>query len=92
MLAAEAQLLGDELDSHAPFGQLADQATQVVEVAGQAVHRVDDDNVTSADEREHHPQLGSGGALARKVSVNNVSTSTPSSCLSGLCPRELTRM
>lgn len=50
-------MLGDELHPHPAAGQLVDQPAQVVEVAGEPVHRVHERRVTVADELEQRPQL-----------------------------------
>src|SRR5664280_365203 len=53
VLAGEDELLFGELPGHAPSGQLPNDPPEVLEVAGQAVHRVHDDGVALADEAEH---------------------------------------
>jgi len=47
----------DELHAHAAGGQDTDDRAQVVEVAGQPVHRVHDEGVAVADEPEQRFQL-----------------------------------
>jgi hypothetical protein len=58
-------LLFDELDPHAFGGELADDATQVVEVAGEAIHGMPDHRVPLADEAQHGRQLGPVHVFAR---------------------------
>ena len=69
-----------------------DRGAQVIKVAGQAVHRVHQDGVAVADEREHRLQLRAGGASADPLSVNVRSSATPSSWRSRFWSRLLTRV
>jgi hypothetical protein len=65
VLAGEGQLLLDELHSHSAARQGAHQGAQVIEVAGETVHRVHDHRVALADEGEHRLQLRPGSAPAQ---------------------------
>jgi len=49
VLAGEGEALLDELDPHALAGQGPYESAQVVEVAGEAVHRMHDHGVAGAD-------------------------------------------
>jgi len=57
VIAGEGELLLHELHLHAAGGERADGGTEVVQVAGQPVHRVDHHGVAVADEGEHRRQL-----------------------------------
>ena len=61
VLAGERHVLADELHRDPGLGELAHQRPQVVEVAGQPVHRVDHDGVALADVAA---QVLQGGAVA----------------------------
>ena len=50
---------------HPAPGEVAHNAAEIVEVAGQAVHTVDQDGVAIAGEFEQRLQLGAGSVLAR---------------------------
>jgi len=54
----------DEFDADTPLGQRVDQATQVVKVARETVHAMDDDGIAFADKGDQSIQLGSLGILA----------------------------
>jgi hypothetical protein len=60
VVAGECQVLRDELDPDALFGQATYQTPEVVEVAGQPVHRVHDHRVAVADEPEQRVELRPG--------------------------------
>ena len=92
ILAAEGQPFLDKFDAHAPAGQLADQAAQVFDITGEAVHGVPDHAVAVTHERQQCLQLWAAVSLPEEVSVNTRSTSPLSSCRPGFCPIELTRM
>lgn len=64
IVTGELQALFDELDAHPPFGQRLDDAAQVVEVARQPVHAVDDEGVALAHEPSHRLKLRAAGVLA----------------------------
>jgi hypothetical protein len=57
------RLLG-ELKLHAPPGEFTDQTAEVIEVAGESIHRVHDHGVALAHVSDHGIEFGSGGALA----------------------------
>lgn len=54
----KVSLLLDELDPHLLFREPAHDRAEVIEVAGQAVHRVDENGVTVSGEIDHPFQLG----------------------------------
>jgi hypothetical protein len=62
--AAEGQVLLAELDADAAGGQPLDEAPQVHDVAGQAVHAVDHHRVALPDVGEHLGELRALGVLA----------------------------
>lgn len=43
----------NRLDAHSTFGQVSNHSPQVVHVAGQSIHRVNDHGVSLADEPQH---------------------------------------
>ncbi len=57
VLAGEGELFFDELDLDTAVGECSDGGAEVVEVAGQSVHRVHEYGVAVADEGEHGRQL-----------------------------------
>jgi len=65
VVTGERQLLLLELHPHPPASQGADQGAQVIQVAGEAVHRVHQHGVAVPDERQHRLQLPPGGVAAR---------------------------
>ena len=65
ILAAEGQPFLDKFDAHAPAGQLADQAAQVFDITGEAVHGVPDHAVAVTHERQQCRQLWAAGVFAR---------------------------
>jgi hypothetical protein len=54
----------DELNGHSFLGEQLDRVPEVIEVAGQSVHAVDDDRVAIAGERQQFLELGTIGVLA----------------------------
>ena len=65
VLAAEGEVFLEELDADAAAGEGVDEAAEVVEVACQAVHAVDDHGVTLAHEGQQPFEFGAPGVLAR---------------------------
>ena len=63
----KVELFLDELDPHPLVGEGAHYSTQVVEVAGEPVHRVHEDDVTGAEEPQQLVELGPGDVLSRGV-------------------------
>jgi len=66
-LAGERELFGDELDLHAFAGQLADDATKIIEVAGETIHGMHNHRVPLADETKQGRQLRAVHVLARRT-------------------------
>jgi hypothetical protein len=64
VVAGEGEAFLDELDPHAFVGEAAHDASQIVEVAGESVHRVDNDAVAVAYERQHLVEFRAEGVLA----------------------------
>lgn len=58
ILAGEGEALFQELDPDAASGKRLHQPTQIIEVAGEAIHAVHDYRVAFADEGQHGFELG----------------------------------
>jgi len=67
VVTGEGELFLYELDLDTAGGEAAHSGAQVVEVAGQPVHRVHHHGVTLADELQHRRQLRPVQVLARHV-------------------------
>src|SRR3954452_16152082 len=65
VLAGEGELFFDERDPHALAGQGVNDPAQVIEVAGQPIHAVDDDGVAPARKAQQELQLRTLGVFAR---------------------------
>jgi hypothetical protein len=73
VLPGKDHALFDKLRSHAFACQTLDESTQVIEVAGEPVHAVDNDGVPVAGEPQELGELRSGGVPARPSGSTNYS-------------------